>query len=500
MDKQTPENINMEKLTTEMIDKPASLHSPTSGVIHIRRRSASFEDQVDAYVEDDNQSVDSVEEKPEEPKLKKHAYHFFSPEIAHLRRAYIKPLLMVITLIVITQWGFIPLFFGSLWHNPTFTPNLRAFLIDRDGSDLGSTMVSAFMENISGANGVGKHHLGWRVINASTYATNEEVAKAIVEEKAWLAVVVGEGATAKLISARQNGDASYDPQAAVTVYYNQARNEQAAGNYIVPLTTALLNQTLTLYSQRTTAAYFAQAATNATAMNLLAVAPQTVVTPVSYTMINLRPYSTPIAIAVTVVGQIFLIIFAFIVTMANFGLRAQIAPYLTMRSYLLLRCVVPIIAYIPVSFSYTMIDLPFHIPFASKYSYAGGYFVLWIYMWMGMTSLGLATEAMITVLGLHFMPFFLLPLIISNVSVAMVPIDLQPWIYRYGYGFPIYNLGTTIRTIIFNTHSQMGRNAGVVLAWIVLSCFTITTLTYWFESRARAAAAKAEAESKPTSA
>ncbi|KDQ06359.1 hypothetical protein BOTBODRAFT_181645 [Botryobasidium botryosum FD-172 SS1] len=243
MDKQTPENINMEKLTTKMIDKPASLHLPTSGVIHICRRSASFEDQVDAYIKDDNQSVNLVKEKPEEPKL---AYHFFLPEIAHLRRAHIKPLLIVVALIVLRIFMAQP----DVYTEPARIPYQQGWFRSWFNS------VSAFMENISSANGIGKHHLGWRVINISMYATNEELAEAIVGEKAWLAVVVGKGTTTRLILAQQNGDASYNPQAAVTIYYNQARNEQAAGNYIVLLTTALLNQTLTLYSQQAIAMYF----------------------------------------------------------------------------------------------------------------------------------------------------------------------------------------------------------------------------------------------------
>jgi hypothetical protein len=79
----------------------------------------------------------------------------------------------------------------------------------------------------------------------------------------------------------------------------------------------------------------------------------------------------------------------------------------------------------------------FHAPFGAKYSYAGGFFLYFVYTYMGMTALGLATEAMITILTPRFMTFFLIPLIISNVSVASLPFDLQPWFYKYGYGFPV---------------------------------------------------------------
>lgn len=44
---------------------------------------------------------------------------------------------------------------------------------------------------------------------------------------------------------------------------------------------------------------------------------------------------------------------------------------------------------------------------------------------------GLATEAIITVIGPQFMAYALIALIISNVSVAAVPVDLQVWFFRY---------------------------------------------------------------------
>lgn len=81
---------------------------------------------------------------------------------------------------------------------------------------------------------------------------------AIVDEQAWGAVVseysqtkipaisnipsVNTGASAKLAAARASGDSSYNPTSAITFYYAQARNEQATGTYVNPLTTAALTQ------------------------------------------------------------------------------------------------------------------------------------------------------------------------------------------------------------------------------------------------------------------
>lgn len=102
---------------------------------------------------------------------------------------------------------------------------------------------------------------------------------------------------------------------------------------------------------------------------------------------------------------------------------------------------------------------------------------------MGMAALGLSTEAMVTLLTPRFIANFLLILIIYNVSVASVPIILQPAFYRWGYGFPVFNLSQTVRTIIFNTKSHMGLNAGVLICWMVLNFVTITLFTWFIRKR-----------------
>ncbi|KAG8735357.1 hypothetical protein FRC11_003316 [Ceratobasidium sp. 423] len=130
-----------------------------------------------------------------------------------------------------------------------------------------------------------------------------------------------------------------------------------------------------------------------------------------------------------------------------------------------------------------MISLPFHAPFGAKYTYAGGFFLYFIYTYMGMAALGLATEAMVTILTPRFVAFFLLPLIISNVSVTTMPFDLQPWFYEYGHAFPVFNNSQAVRTILFATKNHLGLNAGVIIGWIALSCITIPLFTILMRKR-----------------
>jgi hypothetical protein len=70
-----------------------------------------------------------------------------------------------------------------------------------------------------------------------------------------------------------------------------------------------------------------------------------------------------------------------------------------------------------------------------------------------------------------------------NISVTVLPTELEVWFYKYGLGFPVYNMSQIVRTIIFNTKNHLGRNFGVLLAWVALSLITLPILQYLVRRR-----------------
>jgi len=169
--------------------------------------------------------------------------------------------------------------------------------------------------------------------------------------------------------------------------------------------------------------------------------------------------------------------------MANATAHAPIAPRLKFRSYAVLRLVVPMAAYVPLALTYSLVSLAFGLPFNAKYGQGAGFILFWIYVWLGLCALGLALEAMVTILTPRFLPFFLFFLIIVNLSAAALPDELQPSLYKYSVAFPMWNLSSAIRTISFNAFSQLGINAGVLIAWTVLSMSTITVFSWLSRKR-----------------
>lgn len=49
---------------------------------------------------------------------------------------------------------------------------------------------------------------------------------------------------------------------------------------------------------------------------------------------------------------------------------------------------------------------------------------------------------------------------------------------------PFYNANRAIRCILFNTKNDLAQNFGILLAWIVFSCFTIALATWLFRRKA----------------
>ncbi|TDL23497.1 hypothetical protein BD410DRAFT_768789 [Rickenella mellea] len=429
-----------------------------------------------SFTDTTTEQISPSSEKPsnDRPKLRTFSYSFWSPEIAGLRRAYLKIVVPVVVMIVVLMWITLPIYWGSLASSAKHTHNLEAWIVDRDGGQLGQAITQTFLSTS------GPLSLGWRSISPAEAGTDADVAITIAEEKAWIAVVVEPNVSARLTLARQTGDKTYNPASAINVYYAQARNEIAANNFLVPIATQLL----TGVTQRFAASSFASflqsegLVGNATALGLFVQAPATVVPGVSWTMNNLRPYTAPVAQAVTLVGQIYICIFAFITTMVHSAARPILEPYLTLRSYIRLRALVPLILYIPLSLFYSMVSLPFHLPFGTKFG-TGGFFIFWAYIYLGMLALGLALESMITLLTARFVPFFLVLWIIANISSAVIPAELQPAIYKYGLGFPVWNMEQAIRCIIFNTANHLGRNAGILIGWIAISFISLIFFC-WF--------------------
>ncbi|KAE8226321.1 hypothetical protein CF319_g1067 [Tilletia indica] len=400
-------------------------------------------------------------------------YGFWAPELAALRKEYLIGIARLTAMVTILVWGVLGIYWGGLWTASSKVHNLTAYIINRDGPTgiIGNTTQNALL---------GSMHLKWQVIDPTLYPDAASIEQAIAtDEKAWLAVEVTQDVSSRLSTARTNGDASWNSQDTVIIYYSEARaNTVIPGMVVSPtlkvLESAFANMTVTLAQQ-----YLRSAMTNTTALEAVERAPQTLVTPVIVTAQNLRAWDQTVATAPTFVGLIYVVILALNVTLGNFGMRQAIQGKLKLSSMIAMRIIIPVIVYLFLSFQYAMLNLPFKLHFDGwKLGFGAGFLTFVAATWCGMTVLGLIIECVLAIVGSAFIGFFLILLIIANVVTVVYPIPMMPAFFRYGYAMPFYHLKNIYVHIVYNTskHILVLYHFGILFAWIAM---LLATFPLW---------------------
>jgi hypothetical protein len=109
---------------------------------------------------------------------------------------------------------------------------------------------------------------------------------------------------------------------------------------------------------------------------------------------------------------------------------------------------------ISVQLCYTLLSRAFQLPFDRAFGKAG-FVLVWMINFLGMLSMGLALESMLTILTVRFVGFFLIPWVVTNISSVVLPIDTQQSaLYKFGHGMPFYNVSRAVRAIIFGTKND----------------------------------------------
>ncbi|KAF7298490.1 DUF3533 domain-containing protein [Mycena kentingensis (nom. inval.)] len=400
-----------------------------------------------------------------------------TPEAAAARAVYFKTIFGGVAALSVAIFAFFSTYWGSVWSSPRHT--LPGWIVDFDGGVVGQSVAQALsaIEPTSSS-------VSWTVVPASQFPGRvPQIEDAVVSEKTWYALTINSGASANLTAAVATPDASYTPSNAITFIGSEARNEN-----IYRIHSRIVSAQLEAITHDFGLRFLRNISSADNLAQLLSVAPQTVSRPIYFSSVNLRPFDVPVASAVTFVGLIYLLILAFFIVnvSASARLLSGLESRLSLRSLILLRLGTSFVASsIPSSRAPSNSPSPAtSAPPASP--------IFWMLNFIGMLACGLALEAMLTLLTIRFVPFFLILWIIANVAAAVYPIQALPHIYRYGYGFPVYNISRAVRAIVFGTKNELGMNFGVLFAWIVLSCLTISLFQWFVRRRARSVAVAAE--------
>ena len=379
--------------------------------------------------------------------------------------------------------------------------SLDVFVVDFDGTQAPYTEVTPLVGPLitqttekmisSGQSG---GHLGFMTMDPALFDNDPmQVRKAVYDYKAWAAIVINANATALLQQAVQQGNTSYDPLGACQTIWVEARDQDTIYSFILPSLTRLQTEVTSTFGQMWTSMVLKN--TSIPITNLLAV-PQAFNPAIGFSMISLRPFGPSVATPAVTIGLIYLIIIAFF----SFGFFLPIYlklvtpgghPTVKYWKFILMRWVGTVLAYFFMSLAYSFVSLAFQIPFSNPTAshtalannpnaYAKGTFVVyWMINFIGMIALGLACENVAMIVGTPWTAMWLIFWVISNVSTAFYSLDLAPKWYYWGYAWPLHNIVEASRSTLFDLHSRIGLNFGVLLAWCAINTILFPFACYF---------------------
>ncbi|KAF9650519.1 hypothetical protein BDM02DRAFT_1391636 [Thelephora ganbajun] len=407
-----------------------------------------------------------------------HGFLDKDPETSRARSLYFKiiagTLLLVFTYVI---WGVLPIYWGSVFKLYHHAHNLHGWIVDLDGGAIGQTVAQTF---IGGSGPTTK--MTWLTAPSNlNLTTREQFEHALVNEKAWAIVAINQGATEHLNQVLSSGNGPYNGTSAVTVYINEARSSNAVRGFVLPEVQMTMAQIEARFAAQQATRLGSSGSVSA---SLLTNAPLAVVNPLAYTLDNVRPFDSAIVTVVNFVGLIYVTIIAFVTVVANYNATTanNLFPRLTISTLITLRLTFYFCSYFVLSCFFSLLNLAFGTPF-SRYFGSSGFVIYWVMAWVSMLALGLTLDAMIILLTVKMIPFFLIFWIVINVSIAAYPFELLPGVFRYGYAMPFYNLSRTVLTICFNTKNEIGMNFGIQIAWVVLNIGTITLFSIFVSKR-----------------
>lgn len=162
-----------------------------------------------------------------------------SPHLAENRKLWIKMFVVFCVLLVATIMGTMSIYWGgdhSLQYN---IPVLTIAVIDFDHSEVGRSLQD--MTTAARAKDY-RHSLGFVNEDGNKYGNVDNVRAALHDQKFWVGIVVTENATTAMNHAYEVGDEVYDPNSAVHVYYEEARNALVIGEVVYPRLLEFLNK------------------------------------------------------------------------------------------------------------------------------------------------------------------------------------------------------------------------------------------------------------------
>ncbi|KAF6785394.1 mnng and nitrosoguanidine resistance protein [Colletotrichum sojae] len=433
----------------------------------------------------------------EHENLPSQSVSWWHPHLAKLRKH--TSMLWIRNTFIICAATFVVLclYWGIVFRIEENLPSLVCYVVDFDGQVepyrnvtplIGPTVTNLANKTLWSA----IPSIGYQIRTPSEFNFDPlQVRQAVYHFRAWSAIIVNPNATALLQEAVAMGNSSYDPTGAVQVITLSGRDSFMTFNYILPKLTIFTQELTSLFGKAWGEAIMANESLSKETLQRAASAVNPAISPL---MLDLRPFGPPAAIPAVTFGLSFLI--------ATFGFTYYLAddqkciipeghPPVHYWHHVIRRWFALMAAYFFLSLVYCLMSLAFQVPFsnppASPVEVAqnpnafgkASFPVFWMLHFLGMAALGMACENMAMVIGGRWVGLWLTFWVLTNTLTGFWPPDIAPGFYRWAYAWPYHHVVEGARQILFDLHSRIGLNFGVLTAWVVVNTVVFVPACYF---------------------
>ncbi|WWC65254.1 uncharacterized protein I303_107871 [Kwoniella dejecticola CBS 10117] len=406
-----------------------------------------------------------------------------SSRIKEARWKAVKKAAFIFGFITLWLWVCLSIFWGSTYRLTSFLPSLTVHVIPFDTPSSTSYLngpITQQMQTVA-SQPPSMVHLGYQIQDPSNYPNGlDDVRQSVLAQECWAAIVINANASSAWTDALNNGDASYDPTGAIGIYYSSARFYQVVLLYFDSLISRDLANPLATARSQALQAFMGSTNTNTNLLANAARVPQAIGVGFAYTVFDVRPIQNNAwaGAAPMEASLIYFIIFAFYICL--FGgiarMKSGLQSRLKMSSMLVLRLGWPLLAYFFLSLWETLIIRAWQIPM-TDYLGRAGFVTLWALNYVTIIACGFAMETVLALVGLTWLPFFLILWIIPS---SFYPIEMMPNFYRFLRWMPFVHNVEAYKIISFGTDLQhrLGLHFGIIFAVIgvELICFPLALL------------------------
>ncbi|KAJ9649229.1 hypothetical protein H2201_004237 [Coniosporium apollinis] len=347
--------------------------------------------------------------------------------------------------------------YGSLYKSNSRTHALNILAVDYDGGIIGQSMLGAydFLR--------GPIFPTLEVHTTAQYPSVNSIRTAVCHGDYWAAIYALPGASTRLSAALQGGDAAraYNSSETIQYLWNEARYTTTAESLIKANMETLIAASRVVYSHiNGTRALQSMNTSDETAVNIL-------MNPIVASNINIKPtthgtrvlYNT-VSVALSIVQQFF-----FVMAINGVSSELNLFSKLPPRTNGLIRMGLATVY----TFVGSLCWMGYVWAFKEGWEVNGAQFVLsWMAGWLFMYINFLVLDIGAVFIPMHFMPFFVLTWIITNVTSSLGLFETSPGFYRWGYALPAHAVYQVFVQIWSGgCNNQLYRALPILLAWLL---------------------------------